>query len=633
MTRTLLPFALLSLAACGGDTGELDTAFDTGGLVGTETDTEPTDDCPDTGHTTDTECGQVFYLDADGDGYGDADQEIVACERPDYAADTAGDCDDLDATVNPDAAELCDGADDDCDGAVDEDGTDGGPWYADADGDGFGDPAVISTACDQPSDHVLDTSDCLDSDGSVFPGSTATETPGDGIDADCDGLDACTDATCDGQADLLVLKYWNASGGYSNVDSLLVANDGGDFTTGGETALSGASTWWGDATDLDQDGYVDLILVSSYAAGSRYTDALIYWGSASGYSDSDTTALPTIGAVRVLVEDLDGDGWHDLTFANASTGGNRGFSIDSTIYWSNAGAFDAADKTDLPTNGAWMLAADDLDQDGHTDLVVCNYYSDSEYYDTDSFIYWGRAGGYSETDRTGLPTSGCRDVQATDLDGDGLTDLIFANSSNNAGEWQIDATIYWNSASGFDAGDTTGLPGSYSHGLHADDFDGDGDVDVVVGSLWGDTGYEGESYAYWNDGGFDPTAGEVLAGHAVYFMTTADLDGDGLQELILPGAWDDDNDGITDTRIYWGHEDGFGACDPTLLTTDAPGDVSVGDLDGDGYPELVFPAPYGGGDTLVFWGSEDGYGDDLSTSVTSGAGGWMAPILVGETAW
>ena len=46
------------------------------------------------------------------------------------------------------ASEVCDDADNDCDGIVDEDGP--GVWYADDDGDGFGDPDSTTTSCDPP---------------------------------------------------------------------------------------------------------------------------------------------------------------------------------------------------------------------------------------------------------------------------------------------------------------------------------------------------------------------------------------------------------------------------------------------------------------------------------------------------
>ena len=58
-------------------------------------------------------------------------------------------------------------------------------WYVDTDEDGYGDPLAPLDACERPSGHVTDNTDCDDADGDVFPG--ASDPAGDGIDNDCDG--------------------------------------------------------------------------------------------------------------------------------------------------------------------------------------------------------------------------------------------------------------------------------------------------------------------------------------------------------------------------------------------------------------------------------------------------------------
>jgi len=92
-----------------------------------------------------------------------------------------GDCDDEDPSLHPDATELCDGVDNDCDGAADEGlGVD---WYADADGDGYGDPRDALTACAPPEGRVSNRDDCDDTDRDIRPGA---EEICDEIDNDCD---------------------------------------------------------------------------------------------------------------------------------------------------------------------------------------------------------------------------------------------------------------------------------------------------------------------------------------------------------------------------------------------------------------------------------------------------------------
>jgi len=78
-------------------------------------------DCED--ETDDDETlAETFFPDGDGDGFGDqSDLGGLACSQPAGFSLDNTDCDDADAAINPDAAETCDGIDNDCDGEVDDD--------------------------------------------------------------------------------------------------------------------------------------------------------------------------------------------------------------------------------------------------------------------------------------------------------------------------------------------------------------------------------------------------------------------------------------------------------------------------------------------------------------------------------
>jgi len=126
----------------------------------------------------------TFYADADGDDYGDPASSTEACEAPDgYVTDNT-DCNDGDAAVNPGADEVCNGMDDNCDGNIDE-GLEFATWYADTDGDGYGDAAMAVETCDgAPEGYVDNDADCNDGDANVYPGATEIC---NGIDDNCDG--------------------------------------------------------------------------------------------------------------------------------------------------------------------------------------------------------------------------------------------------------------------------------------------------------------------------------------------------------------------------------------------------------------------------------------------------------------
>ena len=120
-------------------------------------------------------CSTEAFSDHDGDGY-----------------TSYTDCNDNDASIHPGAPEICDGKDNDCDGAVDYNALcPNGQCIAgqcvefDNDGDGY----------------TVSEGDCNDNDASTYPG--APEICGDGIDQDCDGADlVCLDTDGDGIPDI-----------------------------------------------------------------------------------------------------------------------------------------------------------------------------------------------------------------------------------------------------------------------------------------------------------------------------------------------------------------------------------------------------------------------------------------------
>lgn len=124
----------------------------------------------------------TWYLDSDGDGFGSPFLFVIECEMPEFFVGNNSDCVDDNNTVYPGAMEICDGLDNDCDGAIDE-GV-GSTWYQDSDGDGYGNISISQVACSQPIGYVANSSDCDDTDNSINP---AASEVCDGIDNDCDG--------------------------------------------------------------------------------------------------------------------------------------------------------------------------------------------------------------------------------------------------------------------------------------------------------------------------------------------------------------------------------------------------------------------------------------------------------------
>ncbi|MDP6942570.1 MAG: putative metal-binding motif-containing protein, partial [Myxococcota bacterium] len=145
------------------------------------------DDCDDTVDEPGAIGCTNRYRDIDGDQYGDLDASMICMCLADpasyYTATLPGDCDDLNPAINPGQQEICDGIDNNCDGALQ-------PTEVDDDGDG-------QSECE---------GDCDDNDINNFPGNPEVC---DGQDNDCDfaamttevDLDADGSMICDGDCD------------------------------------------------------------------------------------------------------------------------------------------------------------------------------------------------------------------------------------------------------------------------------------------------------------------------------------------------------------------------------------------------------------------------------------------------
>lgn len=272
----------------------------------------------------------VYYYDNDGDTYGDPDNAGSTCSGPppSYVSDNT-DCNDEDAAVNPGASEICNSVDDNCDGNIDEGVTT--TFYADADGDNYGDDLSTIEACDLPEGYWYSGGDCDDNDYMTNPGS---------FDDVCAGIDR----NCDGMVDLAphVLLYADADGdGYgSDIDYnyfSVCALPTGYVENGGDCNDGNASTYPGaveicDGEDNDCNDAIDdgLTFETWYADndadnyGDAFNTTSTCNGMPSGYvtdaSDCDDTQSTVYPGAEEICDGLDNDcdGDYDEGIATAS---------------------------------------------------------------------------------------------------------------------------------------------------------------------------------------------------------------------------------------------------------------------------------------------------------------------------
>jgi hypothetical protein len=124
-----------------------------------------------------------YYIDFDLDGFGNLGNMQNACAQPFGFVPNALDCNDVNSYVNPEAIEICNGLDEDCDGENDNSVV-FATFYEDTDGDTYGDPATGQYFCLIPTELFVDNGDdCDDTNALVNP--AATEVWENGIDDDC----------------------------------------------------------------------------------------------------------------------------------------------------------------------------------------------------------------------------------------------------------------------------------------------------------------------------------------------------------------------------------------------------------------------------------------------------------------
>lgn len=326
-------------------------------------------------------------------------------------------------------------------------------------------------------------------------------------------------------------------------------------------------------TDLNGDGLADIFV------SSRDKMSEIFWQGAEGFTAENRTQLPVDYAVGAAAADLNDDGYIDLvvtSHAHETPDKKRDFETDSLIFWGSKGGFSADNVTPLPTIGAAAVAIGDLDGDGRLDLLFANSRTEQSY-DIPSYIYWGGKDGYAPERRSDLTAFGPVDVLLEDFSGNGRLDVFMVNrQSGGTLSESVPSYVYWgNAAASYSPADMTSLPLHRSgYSASVADLSGNGRADIVfsVG--------DGITVAYADDNGaYLP---ENFQTHEMPFRgfttTLADLNRDGWLDLIVGGLNSVENKPLA---ILWGGPQGLSEAeyfelDGGILST------AVGDVRGDG---------------------------------------------------
>ena len=337
---------------------------------------------------------------------------------------------------------------------------------------------------------------------------------------------AIEDFDGDGDEDLLVIDYDNDS----NSISTIYTNDGtGNFTLNTETNFDNAYPSLRTIEDFDGDGDLDLLVIDVLAV--EYNEPgnspiKIYTNDGTGsFSENTEANFAEINISYSTAKDFDGDGDLDLLITGSDNDENSTIRIYNN---DGTGNFDKNSTIEVTDVFETVRTTIDRDFDGDGDLDLLINGSDN-YFAPISVIYTNDGSGSFTLNTKDKLSEFFGDSIAEDFNGDGDLDLLITGYDDS---YNLISGIYTNDGSGsFTQNTEAKLPDFVGDSI-AEDFNGDGDLDLLITGY--DDSYNLISEIYTNDGSGSFTQNTEaklpnFAGNSI----PGDFDADGDLDLML----------------------------------------------------------------------------------------------------
>lgn len=226
----------------------------------------------------------------------------------------------------------------------------------------------------------------------------------------------------DGREDLLVCQYGN------NIGHLAWFEGRADGAWVEHLLVKKTGALCAEIRDLNQDGNPDIVALFAQESESLY---LLHGDGKGGFRDRvGLQRPPSYGHTHFEMADIDGDGRLDYLVTNGDNGEYpspfkpyHGISI----YLDRGGRYERGFF--YPLNGAFKAIARDFDGDGDLDIAAISFYPDFQGSPREGFVYLENLGGMKFRPRTFPQVSAGRWIvmDAGDVDGDGDIDLVLGS--------------------------------------------------------------------------------------------------------------------------------------------------------------------------------------------------------------
>jgi hypothetical protein len=413
---------------------------------------------------------------------------------------------------------------------------------------------------------------------------------------------AAADFNGDGIPDLVVANGGDYFGLFKGVSILLGMGDG-TFQPAQNYTVDTGSPASVAVKDFNGDGILDLAVADADSSSSPGRVNILL-GNGDGTFRAGQSYSVGSSPQAVAVGEFNGDGHSDLAVTNTI------FGTVSLLLGKGDGTFRAAINYaaggQIPYTGVVSsVAVRDFNRDGVPDLVVVNYYSVS--------VMLANGDGTFQMPHTyAQPGSGS--VAVGDFDGDGILDLAVTGESNQSSTVSIllgngDGTFRQGAI--FANGTRLGV-----NAIAVGDFNGDGKADIVTtnfayiiptrGIPGGVTESDVRVFLSNGDGTFQAAQIYSVPEGNPIFATVGDFNGDGVPDLVVADGGNAWFPGTT-VSILLGKGDGSFQGARSYPVGNMPRSVAVGDINGDGIPDLVVAAyGYPSGTVNILLGNGDG---------------------------